>query len=238
MHIDKITLHPDKYPDRAYYPFNLDIFNITESIEFNAPVTIFAGENGTGKSTLLEAITRKCEIHIWDGLRQARYDKNPYEQSLYKYMDVHWTDGKVPGAFFASEIFRKFAENVDEWASITPATLGYYGGRSLISQSHGQGHISYFGNRYKIKGLYFLDEPENALSPRKQLELLRIISEMSNAGHAQFIIASHSPIILACPNAEILSFDHYPIKKIKYEDTDYFKLYTDFMNDRGKYINS
>lgn len=236
MHIDKITLYPDIYPDRTYYPFNLEIFNITESIDLNSPVTIFAGENGTGKSTLLEAITLKCGIHIWDGFSRARFNKNPYEHSLYKYMDVHWTEGTVPGSFFASEIFRKFAENIDEWASITPATLGYYGGRSLMSQSHGQGHISYFRSRYRIKGLYFLDEPENALSPRKQLELLRIISDMSMAGHAQFIIASHSPIILACPGADILSFDEIPVKKIKYEDTDYFKLYRDFMNNRDKYL--
>ncbi|MCL5057231.1 MAG: AAA family ATPase [Actinobacteria bacterium] len=91
-------------------------------------------------------------------------------------------------------------------------------------------------SRYRIKGLYLLDEPENALSPKKQLELLKILNESSQAGHAQFIIATHSPILLALPEACIYSFDHIPIKPVQYEETEYYQIYRDFLNDRDKYL--
>ena len=81
-----------------------------------------------------------------------------------------------------------------------------------------------------------MDEPENALSPKRQLELLKLLKEMSKAGHAQFIIASHSPILLALPDATIYSFDHFPIKQVDYEETDYYQIYKDFLNDRDMYL--
>jgi predicted ATPase len=96
--------------------------------------------------------------------------------------------------------------------------------------------LSLFANRYKIEGLYLSDEPETALSPKSQLELLRLLMRMSKAGHAQFIIASHSPILLACPGATIYSFDHIPIKEIQYEDTEYYQVYKDFFQNREKYL--
>ena len=92
--------------------------------------------------------------------------------------------------------------------------------------------LSYFRSRYKIKGIYFLDEPETALSPGSQLELLEILSENSQAGHAQFIIATHSPILLACENAEIYSFDHSPIRVIEYRETGHYRIYKRFLLDR------
>jgi predicted ATPase len=118
-----------------------------------------------------------------------------------------------------------------------PEMLKYFGGESLVTQSHGQSILSLFRARYKIKGLYFLDEPETALSPKSQLELLSILKEMSEAGHAQFIIATHSPLLLACPGAHIYSFDHIPIKRIGYEETDHYRIYKDFLEDRNKYVH-
>ena len=145
-------------------------------------------------------------------------------------------NGSVPGAFFSSQIFQDFARFLDEWAKADPAILGYFGGSSLITQSHGQSLISFFNARYKIKGLYLLDEPETALSPKSQLKLLRLLKEMSEAGHAQFIIASHSPILLAYPGATIYSFDSLPLKSIDYEETEYYRTYKDFINNREKYL--
>ena len=142
----------------------------------------------------------------------------------------------MPGSFFASDIFRNFARNLDEWASMDPDMLSYFGGKSLMSQSHGQSLMSLFKARYKIKGLYLLDEPETALSPKSQLELLSVLNRMSTQGHAQFIIATHSPILLACPGAVILSFDDYPIKTIEYEETAYYKLYKAFLDDRDRIL--
>ena len=95
--------------------------------------------------------------------------------------------------------------------------------------------MSYFRSRYQIKGIYFLDEPETALSPRSQLELLEIIGENSQAGHAQFIIATHSPLLLACEGAKIYSFDHMPVREIAYEETEHYQVYRRFLVDRTKH---
>jgi len=96
--------------------------------------------------------------------------------------------------------------------------------------------MSYFKSRYQIKGLYLLDEPETALSPRSQIELLEVLTKMSAAGHAQFIIATHSPILLACPGAMIYSFDHSPVKRLQYEETPHYQIYKGFMEDRSAYL--
>ena len=96
--------------------------------------------------------------------------------------------------------------------------------------------MSYFRSRYQIKGIYLLDEPETALSPRSQLELLEIIGENSQAGHAQFIIATHSPILLACEGAKIFSFDHVPVRVIEYEETEHYQVYRSFLIDRTKHL--
>jgi predicted ATPase len=236
MHIKKIKLLPETYPSTDNYPFNLSIFRRTGSLEFTAPVALFVGENGTGKSTLLRAIAMKCGIHIWEGLERTRAHHNPYERDMHKYISADWTNGPVPGSYFASEIFRNFAVNLDEWASMSPATLEYFGGKSLMEQSHGQCHMSFFKSRFKIKGLYLLDEPENALSPGRQIELLKLLHETGADGHAQFIVATHSPILLALPGAEIFSFDRSPIGKVHYEDTEHYRIYKEFMKDREKFL--
>ena len=98
--------------------------------------------------------------------------------------------------------------------------------------------MSLFRARYRIKGLYLLDEPETALSPKSQLELLKVIKDMGQAGHAQFIIATHSPILLACPGACIYSFNDTLLKRVEYEDTDYYNIYKDFLGNREKYLET
>ena len=235
-HIKNLTILPEKFPTDKQYPFTLPIFNQTKTIAFNTPVTLFVGENGTGKSTLLEALARACDIHIWDMPERARVQFNFYEKQLYKCLKIGWANGHVPGSFFGSEIFKDFANILDEWAVADPGQLKYFGGKSLVTQSHGQSMMSYFRARYKIKGIYLLDEPETALSPKSQLELLDIIGESSGAGHAQFIIATHSPILLACPGATIYSFDHVPVEIIEYQETEHYKVYRSFLLDREKSI--
>ena len=239
MHLKKVTLNPAIYPTRDHYPFNLDLFQKTRSITFNSPVTFFVGENGSGKSTLLEAITRKCGIHIWQGMDRPRFNASPYEKGLYKTIAIEWTDGKkVPGSFFGAQIFNNFARILDEWLTMDPGLIEYFGGKSLVSQSHGQSLMAFFKSRLKIKGLYLLDEPETALSPKTQLSLLSLLKEISQTGIAQFIIATHSPILLACPEARILTFDEIPVQPIAYEKTDHYQIYRDFMADPNRYIKS
>jgi predicted ATPase len=236
VHLKSVTLHPDKYPLRDRYPFNVPIFHHAQTISVSTPVTLFVGENGSGKSTLLEALAHLCGIYIWRDRDRKRFQYNPYEDTLHRYLSIEWTAGSVPGAFFGSDIFRHFAQLLDEWAANDPGQLVYFGGKSLMAQSHGQSLMSFFRSRYQRRGMYLLDEPETALSPTSQIELLKLLSATSGTGNAQFIIVTHSPILLASPGAVIYSFDGSRIKQIAYEDTTHYRLYKSFMENRERYL--
>jgi predicted ATPase len=239
VHLKQVTLHPERYPKRDCYPFNLSIFQQSQSIPFTSPITLFVGENGTGKSTLLEALAYLCGIHIWRDPERRRFKYNPYENEFHQYLSIEWaTEERIYGSFFGSSIFRHFAQLLDEWAAADPGQLDYFGGKSLMTQSHGQSLLAFFESRYRIKGLYLLDEPETALSPRSQLALLDILARTTRKNQAQFIIATHSPLLLACPDAVIYSFDDAYIKQIAYEETMHYQLYKGFMEDRDKYLLS
>lgn len=237
MHLQKITVKTGEFPTREFYPFNLPLIQNLGTIEFTKPVTFFAGDNGSGKSTLLEAITESCGIYIWQGVIRERYKFNPYEKALQRYLSANWSDGWVPGSFFGASIFRNFAQLLDEWAASDPGILEYFGGKSLMTQSHGESLMSFFRNRFLLKGLYILDEPETALSPKTQLELLEILCRSVRTKEVQYIIATHSPILLACPDAVIYDFNSQPVKQVPYEDTEHYQVYREFMADYGKYIS-
>ncbi len=232
MHVQSVTLFSSKFPAEDVYPFNLPVFQKTQRLAFETPVTLFIGENGSGKSTLLRAMSHACGIHIWQETGRARYNYNPYEDKLGDYLSIDWKEGKVPGSFFGSEHFRYFRQILDEWSAADPGQLQYFGGKSLMTQSHGESLMSFFTSRYQIKGLYLLDEPETALSPRNQIRLLELMTKTSDDGYAQFIIATHSPILLACPHALIYSFNHVPIQPIQYKDTEHYQVYKTFFENR------
>lgn len=236
MFLSEVTIHASKFPTRSLYPFDLPVLQETSRLGFSTPITFFVGENGSGKSTLLTAITRKCGIHIWRGKDGRRVDNNPYEDEFYQFIDIAWKEGPVPGSFFASQMFQNFSKILDEWASEDPGLLAYFGGQSLMTQSHGQSILSFFRSRFQVKGIYFLDEPETALSPKSQIQLLKLLDEMSQTGHAQFLVASHSPILLACPGAEIYTFDTAPAAPIGYEETEYYRIYKEFLDNRHRFI--
>lgn len=227
-HLIGVQLHHEIYPSESNYPFSLPIFCNTDTVAFDSPVTFFVGENGSGKSTLLEAVALAGNTHIWRRDDGTRHETNRYEKQLCRYLSLVWRNGPVPGAYFGSEIFNDFRKIVESWAAASPGQLAYFGGKSLLSQSHGQSIMSYFRSRYTREGLYFLDEPETALSPRSQLELLDLLRAQGRQGHAQFIIATHSPILLAYENAQILSFDREKIEPIAYNQTEHYKIYKNF----------
>jgi predicted ATPase len=231
VHVSQIKIDRDSFPPHDGYPFSLEVFRHTRSISLSSPVTFFVGENGSGKSTLLKSIAQRANIHIWKGFDRSRYKKNRYEDQLYRHIRLEWANGLVPGAFFASEIFRNFSQLLDEWASTDPGVLDYFGKASLMTQSHGQGHMAYFEHRFGLKGFYLLDEPENALSPKTQLRLLSVLESGMRSGVAQFVIATHSPILLSLPGARILSFDASPIDEVSYKDTEQYRVYRDFIRN-------
>jgi len=237
LHLKELSLFPDEFPNQNTYPFNLQIFQKTQRLAFTSPVTFFAGENGTGKSTLLRALAIKCGIHIWEDKSRSRYEANRFRDDLYKALKITWCEGVVPGSFFGSQIFQHFAQVLDEWAISDPGMLEYFGGRSLMTQSHGQSLMSFFDSRYRLKGIYFLDEPETALSPKSQIQLVKLIYKQAFSGEAQFVVASHSPILLACPEATIYSFDHVPVEIVSYEDTAYYQVYKRFLENREQFLS-
>jgi len=236
MHLTKIGIHGQDFPNNRYYPFNIPALQETAELTFRKPVTFFVGENGMGKSTLLDAITRKCGIHIWDKPRRHVAHNNPYETRLGDYISVTWANGNVPGSLFRAETFREFADFLDDVALCDPGRLKYQGGRILNTLSHGEAILSYFSGRYHIKGLYLLDEPESALSPSNQVRFLKLLQRLEAAGHAQFIMVTHSPILLAYPGAQIFSFDAPRIEEVKYEDTEHYQIYRQFFTDRSAFL--
>jgi predicted ATPase len=238
MHITKVRIHSDDYPTSRYYPFNIPALRETPILTFKRPVVFFVGENGSGKSTLLEAITKKCGVAIWDKPRRHVAHNNPYETRLADYITVTWANGHVPGSLFRAETFREFADFLDDVALCDPGRLKYHGGKILNTLSHGEAILTYFGGRFHVKGLYFLDEPEAALSPSAQVRFLRLLQRLEAAGHAQFIIATHSPILLAHPGAQIFSFDSSHIEEVNYEDTAHYRLYKQFFTDRRAFLEA
>ena len=236
MFITKIEIDGLRFPSRRVYPFCVPAIHGTRELVLRGPVVFFVGENGSGKSTLLEAISRRCGVHIWDKPRRHLAHENPFEDKLYRFVRVRWANGRVPGSLFRAETFREFADFLDDVALCDPGRLQYHGGRILNTLSHGEGILSYFGGRFQHQGLYFLDEPEAALSPASQLRFLDLLQRLGSTGQAQFIIATHSPILLSCPGAQIFSFDSSCVQEVGYTETNHYRIYARFfekLRDEG-----
>ena len=156
--------------------------------------------------------------------------------SLSDYVQVTVARGPVRGGLFSADSFRQWAEFLDDLSQIDPGHAKYHGGAELTLRSRGEGLLAYFRGRYQTPGLYLLDEPESALSPSSQLDLLRLLAEYREQGHAQFILATHSPILMALPGAQVFSFGETAIEQTAYEETAHFRLYRDFMADPGSFL--
>ena len=233
MFLRKIKLLHDDIPSFRSYPFSIPSIKNLQEIDLDSNVTFFVGENGSGKSTLLEAIADRCDFNTAGGGRNNQYDVYAAESELGKYIRLSWLPKITNGFFLRAETFYNFATHIDE---MDHDGFNSYGGRSLHKQSHGESFFSLFLHRFKGKAIYLLDEPEAALSPSKQLSFLRIIHDLTLEGDVQFIIATHSPILLGYPNATILSFDNDNISEVEYEMTDHFKITKYFMERREKLL--
>jgi len=230
MFLKRIELQHKRIASYSEYPFSILSIKNLQHMDLQNKVTFFVGENGSGKSTLLEAIADKCEFNTAGGGRNNYYDVDASESALGEYLRLSWLPKITNGFFLRAESFYNFASHID--------TVGAdaYGGRSLHQQSHGESFFSLFSNRFNERGIYLLDEPEAALSPQRQLSLLKIIYDLANSGDSQFIIATHSPILLGYPNATILSFDNGEIKEIEYEMTDHYQITKYFLQNREKFL--
>ncbi|GAA0287992.1 putative ATPase [Gracilibacillus halotolerans] len=237
MYLRELTILHEKVQHHDTYPFNIRSIQGTDVIEFKNAVTFFVGENGSGKSTLLEAISYKCEFNSAGGGKNDMYSVDASQSDLGNYIRLSWLPKINKGFFLRAESFFNFATYLDKLAKEEPSfSFESYGGKSLHHQSHGESFLSLFKNRFEGKGIYLLDEPEAALSPARQLAFLKIMNDLVSTGEAQFIIATHSPILLGYPEAQILNFDDSSIQEISYEDTEHYNLTLNFLTGRDRFL--
>jgi predicted ATPase len=236
MWVERVKVEAGRFPHRGAYPFNIAALREDQELVFRSPVSFLVGENGSGKSTLLEAIARRAGLHFIPRMSRIPEYVKPNEEHLYYYLSLIWTDGSVPGSYFSAENFREFAEFLDDASAVDPGRLKYFGGTRITTQSHGEGILSFFRGRYRIRGLYFLDEPEAALSPASQLGLMQLLYSLRSDNLAQFIIATHSPILMALPGAQVFWLDEQGVRETTYQETPHYRMYRDFMADPRAFL--
>jgi predicted ATPase len=217
--------------DTDRYPFNIAAFSHGIDIEITSNVTFFVGENGSGKSTLLEAIAGNSGFGAEGGSRDHQFAQHQDGSDLALALRLSWSFKVTDGFFMRAESFYNFASYIEQSGS----DFERYGGRSLHEQSHGESFLALFSNRFD-RGIYILDEPEAALSPQRQLSFLSVIHRLEKAGRAQFIVSTHSPIILAYPGAVLLSLDGDAIRPVAYTDTEHYRLTKQFLIAPERYF--
>lgn len=233
MFLNRISLLKEEIDDYGQYPFTVPSIGTMDQLDLSNPITFFVGENGSGKSTLLEAIADKCGFNTAGGGRNNTYEVHAAESVLGDYIRLSWMPKVTNGFFMRAESFYHFATHLED---VDEDGFQSYGGRSLHEQSHGESFLSLFLNRFNGRALYLLDEPEAALSPQRQLTFLRILKDLTDGENCQFIIATHSPILLGYPDAKILSFDGGSIEEIDYEMTDHYRITKYFLDHREKFL--
>jgi predicted ATPase len=260
IHLQAISLKPAARK-QTNFPFNLPLIKNFAELSFTAPVTFFVGENGSGKSTLLEAMAAGANLAAIGGDDIARDETLRHARSLGKQLKFTWRSKTHRGFFLRAEDFFNFARRLqttmrelekiaddfeDEYSGYAlglakGSVLGQRQqlieryGRDLDANSHGESFLKLFQARFVPGGLYLMDEPEAPLSPQRQLALLAMLKEMV-AREAQFIIATHSPLLMAFPNAQIFSFDQPPVRAVAYDDVEHVALTRAFLNNPHAFL--
>jgi len=221
--------------DEQKYPFSLPVIQKFKKLKFHPNVTYIVGENGSGKSTLLEALAVAIGLNPEGGSKNFNFSTKKSHSILYEKIRLQRGCLLPQNSFFLrAESFYNVSTEIERLDKITPL-LHHYGGKSLHDQSHGESFFSLFMHRFGADGLYILDEPESALSPDRQLAFLTRLHELVEQ-NCQFIIATHSPIILAYPNATIYEVGDDGLTKTEYEQTQLFATMKYFVNNRTKMI--
>jgi predicted ATPase len=238
-YLKRIWLDPSRITNRAAYPFCLPLLNDDFELGFERAITIIVGENGTGKSTLLEGIA------VLAGYDEAGGGKGymPVDHSLAieamggqlsKALRASWLPKITNGWFFRAESFFSIARYLDEAAreplSGPPP--------DFLSHSHGEGFLRFFEERCQRQGIFIFDEPESALSPSRQIEFLKLMRRMENIGHCQIIMATHSPMLMAYPGATLLRLSKYGLEPVTIKQTDHYRVMREFCDDPALFVDS
>ncbi len=260
IHLQTIGLKPSA-KKQSGFPFTLPLVQNLGEIEMRSPVAFFVGENGSGKSTLIESIAAAVNLPAVGAEDIARDKSLNNARALGKQLKLGWQHKTHRGFFLRAEDFFSFAkrlqtmqaelqEMADEFENeYTGYALGLAKGaalgqrqalierygENLDANSHGESFLKLFQARFVPNGLYLLDEPEAPLSPQRQLALLSMMKEMVGEG-AQFIIATHSPILMAYPEAQIFSFDSHPVAETAYDEVEHVSLTRQFLNNPNSFL--
>jgi predicted ATPase len=237
-YLRRIWLDPSRIDDRAAYPFCLPFLQDEFELSFDRPITIIVGENGTGKSTFLEGIA------VLAGYDEAGGGKGyrPVDHSsalevmggeLSKALRASWLPKITNGWFFRAESFFTVARYLDEAAR---DAIGGPPPPDFLSHSHGEGFLRFFEERCQRQGIFIFDEPESALSPARQMEFLKLMRRMDQSGHCQIIMATHSPMLMAYPDARLLRLSKYGLETVTVEQTDHYKLMREFCADPAGFV--
>jgi predicted ATPase len=227
----EVRLERDKVPSFDEYPFVLPAVRNLHSLVPHPAVTFLVGENGSGKSTLLEAIAIICGFNPEGGTRNFNFATRETHSPLHQFLKpVRGVKQPRGGFFLRAESLYNVASVIDDLG-----VTGYYGGVSLHAQSHGESFFTLFMEKFQGQGLYLMDEPEAALSPTRQMSLIARMHELVRDG-SQFIIATHSPILMAYPEADILQMTPDGPQTVDYTDTEHYRVTRDFLMNHKKML--
>lgn len=228
----EVVLLRDKVTDWSIFPFSVPAVRSLDALPLHPKITFLVGENGSGKSTLMEAIALAVGLNPEGGSQNIRFSTRPSESNLHEALRVVRGARRPRTSFFLrAESFFNVASVVDNLG-----VADSYGGKSLHEQSHGESFLALVNERFGADGLYLMDEPEAALSPQRQLALLTAFDRLVQHDRSQLIVATHSPILLAYPEARIFSLDERGIAEVEYEKTEHYALTRDFLLNRERYL--
>ena len=234
-----VTLQREQIEDFSRYPFSIPAVRDLEELVLDDHVTFLIGDNGSGKSTLLEAIAVAAGFNPEGGSRNFKFATRSSESELHKFLrPSRGIRRQRDGFFLRAESYFNVAteiEKLDAEPAFGPPIIDSFGGVSLHEQSHGESFLALVRERLFGEGLYIFDEPEAALSPQRQLSLLARMHQLVNQG-SQFVIATHSPILMAYPDALLYQLDERGLRVVEYEETEHYRLTRDFLNSRESYF--
>lgn len=239
LYIKQIGI-PGPITERSYICELPIVCHLTENpIVFQRPVTFFVGDNGIGKSTLIEALAIGMGFNAEGGSRNFTFSTHDSHSPLYKYLQIIKGRHAKDGYFLRAESFYNVATSIEEMDSIAayaPPVIQSYGGVSLHEQSHGESFMTLIEKRFHGNGIFILDEPEAALSPMRLMQLLCEIDRLVK-NNSQLIISTHSPILMAYPNADIFQITNDSIEKVAYKETEHYKITKSFINETDRMLH-